>query len=717
MKKDCKTTPWMAFMRALLLIALIAPLLSACQTWQIEMNPPAPLRPAKPEPAPQRDSATKTVRAGVAKTGFSAAPKPPAGPSIAGQSYQEKPIELAGEPLQINIESLPMAAFIDEIFGNLLKQSYEIAPGIEKRKDLVTLRLATPVAPSDLYRLAENILQNYGVEIDIQEHLMRFTTFKGAPSGEPPLLISGRTLPEVPVSHRPIFHIVPLHSVLNSNVRAWLEKAYAKQELKIAEDPKRNAIILIGPPPIVAQALEAISVLDQPNMRGRHSLRINPAFRTPTELSDALVTVLLSEGYSASNRPPIGSILVIPLEQSGAVLVFAANQALIEHTRQWAAALDQPDRNNISSRLFYYPVRKTRAADIADTLNRLMGEFSASPTGKPTPAKAENASQAFNSQQPKLVVDETRNALLFHGSSHAWSELLPVIIDMDKPAKQVLIEVTIAEVTLTEDDQFGIEWLLTGAIGNYTQSAGTLGGLGVGSPAAEGGLSGGFTYTLSSAGQTRLVLNALASNQRVNILSTPRIMVKSGQEASIEVGTEVPIITSQATGSDLPSQGGGSSILQNIQYRKTGVLLSVSPIIHAGQRVDLEIAQEISAAQVNQTSGVDSPTILNRKVNTSLSLRDGGSVVLGGMISSDGSTNSRGIPGLMDLPLLGKLFRSDTRSKVRTELLVLVIPYIISNAEEAESITQDLKDRLHRQPSDSLPEVETRTIPPQPHEP
>ncbi|MEA1889027.1 MAG: secretin N-terminal domain-containing protein, partial [Pseudomonadota bacterium] len=632
---------------------ILAPFfLTACQNWATKIAVPEPLRAVEEQEQLISDKGKLGPGSSLAaqtreppskpQTRITQTPSTPAGLELAGLSVAGDSVELEGDPLQISVENLPLAAFINEVFGNMLGLSFEIAQELQAKKDLVTLRVVEPTSPSDIYRLATKVLNTYGIAVSKVDNHLSFNVSTSTPAGEPPILVSGRALPNVPVSHRPIFQLVPLVNVRNIAVKSWLSVMFKDPALEVYEDPVRNAIVLQGPAAIVSRAVEAIALLDQPSMKGRYSLRIDPLFITPDELAQALVLVLKSEGYAASDKPDSGSVIVLPMEQFGAVLVFTAEQKLRDHIEQWALSLDKPSMTSSDGQdLFYFPIKNTRAKDLVAVLNKITGGLSKESQIKKSAEGKGATVKTTVDLKPALVVDEARNALLFYGSAAVWSRMLPIIHKMDVPPKQVLVEVTVAEVTLTEEDQFGIEWLINGSLNGYDSIPSTLGGLAVG--------GGGFTYTLSLAGQTRFVLNALASDQRVNILSTPRLMVKSGSDASIEVGTDVPIVTSQSTETDLP----GSSILQNIQYRKTGVLLNVKPIIHAGRRVDLEITQEISAAEANTVSNVDSPSILTRRVTTDLSIRDGGSVLLGGMISTTGGSGTKGVPGLMNIPVAG----------------------------------------------------------------
>ena len=301
----------------------------------------------------------------------------------------------------------------------------------------------------------------------------------------------------------------------------------------------------------------------------------------------------------------------------------------------------------------------------------------------------------------QLVVDASRNGLIFRGSADEWARLLPLIKEMDKPARQVMVEVTIAEVTLDKNDQFGVNWQAgkwtVGTLGSSTPTTGTTGTPGTGTSSGGGGL----TYLLDVAGQNRAQLQALAASSRVSILSTPRILVTSGSDASIDVGTQVPIITSQTTASQTTL--GTSNLLQSVEYRNTGVLLTVKPTVLSNNRVDLDISQEDSQAQpITSGSGVNSPSIFQRKIKTTLTLRDGGSVVLGGLVSNQVTTGNSGVPFLKDIPVLGNLFKSSSRDHQRTELVVIIVPYIIENSDQAEQITQDITKNLSLINSTSL---------------
>ena len=279
----------------------------------------------------------------------------------------------------------------------------------------------------------------------------------------------------------------------------------------------------------------------------------------------------------------------------------------------------------------------------------------------------------------RYAVDEQLNTILYSGSGKDWLQTLPIIQSLDKPAPSVMVEVILAEVQLNDSEQTGVEWLANSTADRFGLNYGTLGGLGAG--------SSGFRLTLDNAGQTRALLNFFYKNEKANIRSRPRLMVKSGDEASIDVGNEIPIITTNSQSVENPN----APIIQNVSYRKTGIILDIKPTVHAAGFVEIELSQELSEATATSSSNIDSPTILNRAIRTTVTLRDGGSVLIGGLISSTLGEGEQGIPVLGRIPGVKKLFSSGTNDQSRTELMIMIIPYILSSPSEAEALTDELQ--------------------------
>lgn len=598
-------------------------------------------------------------------------------------------------PFEVSFEAIPLPAFIHEIFGRLLDLSYQMGPQVQSAEDLVTLRLAGPRDGEELYSAAINVLASFGVQARGEEGMLYLMANPQASAGRIPLLASGRALPSMPDSRRPIFQIVALEVLRNAQVRGLLTQMFPGNELQVNEDSSRNAVILQGPPALVRQAIAAIEVLDQPYMRGRSVLRIDPVWSDASQLSEELGTMLLAQGYQIASSPSSGGAMVlVPVDAINALFVFASGDRALDQAARWAQELDVPRQTEDEPGIFRYRVQNTAADEIAQIVSQLVFGQSATqgdPEGRrdqrePGQAGTSSDQQSLGRDGKTLVVDEVRNTLLFRGSARKWQRLRPLIAEMDMPTPMVLVEVTIAEITLSDQQDLGVEGLLQDLeLGGFTGQVSTVGGLGLG--------GSGLSATFDNPNDARLILNAFRSSERVSILSRPHLLVKSGSQASIDVGTEVPIITSQASSADFDSPD-GADILQEVSFRETGVLLTISPLVRGRGVVDLEIEQEVSEAQQTETSNINSPSIFTRRITTELTARDGRALLMGGLISENRTDGTSGVPGLSRIPLFGRLFRTEGQNSSRTELVLMLVPYVLPDHRDGEAITEEFRRRL-----------------------
>ena len=606
--------------------------------------------------------------------------------------------DLTGDPVRVSFHDVPLVPFINAVFGEELGMSFVISPGLREKSDLVTLKLTEPLPPRQLFATARRVLREYGVDLrEAEEGILTFTPSEESATRDVPLLVSGRALPEVPASHRTIFQLVTLRVVRGPQVRGWLGQAFDRKDLEILEDPERNALLLKGDADTLARAMAMIEVLDQPLLRGRYGMVVEPVFMPASELARALEAVLRAEGYQASVGAGIGgAVILLALESVNKVIAFAADQGTIDHVERWARTLDSRRKESIDEAVFTYEVRNTQAEELTKTLNTMLGAGIG--VAAPAPAQGEEGGELSEGDaaspegaEPggRIVVDKNRNLLLFRGSGKEWAELREVIEKLDKSVPSVLIEVLVAEVSLNDEEKSGFEFLVRGELEGHDVIAGTQGSFGVGTQ--------GLSFTLNRGGETRAMLNFFYKDDRVVIRSRPRLLVKSGETASIDVGNEIPVITQ----TDAQRQVGGTgttSVLQEISYRKTGVQLEIKPLVQANGLVDLQISQQLSEARPGvATSLSGSPTILNRQISTSLTLRDGGSLLMGGLISGSQSAGVSGVPFLSQVPVLGRLFRADSVQDDRTELLVMVTPYVVADHEEGWELTRRIREQLDLQ--------------------
>ena len=595
---------------------------------------------------------------------------------------------LEGPSIEAAFNGVPIVAFINEVFGTQLGMSFVISPGLQQKKDLVTLRLTSPVPPRQFFNTARQVLQEYGVTIREQDAVLTFLATQEIESGEVPLLISGRTLPEVPATHRTVFQLVPLHVVAPNQVIGMLRQAFPSTNLEVSNESERNAVLLKGTLDWIAQALELIEVLDQPLLRGRHGLIVEPRFMAPEDLADTVRRVLEAEGYNVGSS--LGNVIFLPFDDLGKLVVFAQSPAVLDHAVDWIESFDEDHQGEIKSGLFTYEVKNTQVVDLVDILDQIVGNDtgrrSVGGSGDDAPGRAGGMERTVQNGPGALVVDERRNLLIFRGSGEQWAEIRAVMEKLDQPVPSVLIEVLIAEVTLSHEEGSGFDFLLREGIGgDWSLTGGTRQALGI--------QTKGLSLVLDNAGTTRAVLDLFYDDGNVSIRSQPKLLVKSGEQASINVGNEIPVISQ--TSQDSIQVDGSTNVLQQVTYRSTGIDLSITPLVQAGGLVDLQISQTLSEARPTAaTSIAGSPTILTRSLTTGLTLKDGSSLLMGGLISENVSTGTVGVPGLGRIPLLGRLFRVDSYQSDRTELLVMVTPYVIRNHLEGARLTEEIREKL-----------------------
>jgi general secretion pathway protein D len=695
-----------------LLPAVFAGMLAACAT-----RPPAfpePLRAPVAEPAQASDQAPERARIeeGPTLSAGTAAAAPVDATPVAPQKPGKKPGSLV-------VDGMPLAAFINVVFGEELGFPLEIEQAVRSRTDLVSLRLTEPQPPDKVYLIAAELLKDYGVQVSERGGMLRFSPVPDPGSGAP-ALITTRSLPDVPAGQRTVFVAVPLNASEPGRLSAQIRSLMGNQSVTLSEMLDANALLISGPGTDVQAAVEAALTLDKPALRDKRSLRINPLYLPVDQLASELKDVLTGQGYTVRNGPGTGGVLTfVPVPSANALVVFSESDEALQAVTDWTMKLDQPNEDDGGSGgVYLYSARHTTVETLLPVLQTLVGAsgggvsapgagnslssagnaggsnmqrpdqgnntFGASGSGRSTARQA----TTLSGQLGQVAVDPVRNVIVFQGDPQRWRAIRDVLARLDQPARQVVIEVTVAEVTLTDDLSHGIEWALKNV--GIDGMNGPVTALGGSTPDA-----GGLVWrALSGSGQVKAVLNLFAKDSRVSILSTPRLMVKSGETASIDVGTEVPIVTAQATAADLPTNNGNSSILQSIQYRKTGVLLEIEAVVHSGQRVDLKLSQEVSEATPTDTSDISSPSIFSRKLQTSLSLSDGQSMLLGGLISSSKTDGKTKVPLLGDVPVLGRFFQNRSVHGTRTELLMLITPYVVEDAQQAREITDAIQARF-----------------------
>ena len=288
----------------------------------------------------------------------------------------------------------------------------------------------------------------------------------------------------------------------------------------------------------------------------------------------------------------------------------------------------------------------------------------------------------------RIVTDDRNNALVIVTTPRTYRQIEEALRRLDVEPRQVVIDATIAEVTLTDQLQFGLQWFFrqqnsTFAFINSPTAATNV------ATAAASQLFPGFSYLFSSS-NIQVALNALSSITKVDVLSAPELLVLNNHTAQLQVGASVPVPVQQAQSVVTP----GAPLVNTISYLDTGVILSVTPRANASGEVTLDIEQDVSDAESTTSSQLDAPTVNQRRIKSSVTVQSGESIALGGLISTNHNLNRTAVPILGNIPLVGNLFRNQNDTKTRTELLVLIQPRVITNSSDARAATSDLINRM-----------------------
>ena len=660
--------------------------------------PQAMAKPARTTDGQLLSAVPQEADGGMPQTQFLQTPRiPPRGASAIGAPPTPTAASAADDMLEsaVNLENMPLPVFANAVFGNILKRNVSIDAAVQSRTELVSLKTGKPVSGAKLASAAQAVLRSYGIVATEYDGLVRVVPETSPGSGVVNVQ-RGRAQADVPAALRPVYFLAEVENTNVGNISSWI-RTFFQGRVTVTDDQGRNAVLLSGQSDSVNAAAEAIRLLDQPSLRGQLSARINPAFWSATELAGRLVEVLTAQGYYASqSATQTAPILVIPIAPVNSVIVFAGNAETLNNVLRWARELDQAPPNKGGKYVTYY-VRNTDASDVARTLQDVLGGGTSAPAaapavaGGPVAAAPRATSSGTLASGGRVVVNTAANSIIIQSTPAEYQQIYALLQELDRPPRSALIMATVAEVRLSDTEQFGFSWLL-----KQFSSGGYNVNTSVGPTPVAGTSAAGLALSIATiAGDPRALLTALASSNRVRVLSNPSIVALSGYEASIQVGEDVPILTSQISNANTNGSNGTGGVLQTVQYRSVGIILKVRPVVHAGGRVDLELQQEVSGVSSNNSGLGNSPVVSTRRIQTRLSARDGNTMLLGGLIREQRDGGHAGIPFFKDIPVAGSLFRTSGNDNFeRTELVVLLTPYVIEDDFDSRAITTAFRSQF-----------------------
>jgi len=609
-----------------------------------------------------------------------------------------KRITLARDPVMINVERMPLSDFIIHALGETLKVSFVMDQRVMESKEPINMRMTEPIPSEKALEIVLGLFDRYNLYVEERAGAL-YILHKSPETKQPLDLRIGREAPESPA---PILLVAPLRYIRPAEIEALLKEFY-KTGVQIRPYPRENVILFYGQASQVKQLIDFVETFDVPYMVGKKMIMFKLVYWQIDEFVRQLSQVFESLGIPIAKTSRDPGIQIVPIKTLGTLLIIAPDDTSLNYVLEWKEKLDTPDAAGTEERPFIYTPRYSKSSDLVKSIKTL---YEIIPTPQPTttpaptptapaptapapatPARAPASSPALTRPGLKISSDDHRNVVLVFCSPVEYRNILTLLMEIDKPPRQVLIEAMIAELTLKDELKYGIEWYLRDSL---------FGGSLKGTFQLESlfGLTRGpgLVYQfVTDTGKFRTLINAFAAEDKVRILSTPRLMVLDNQEATIQVGTDIPIVTGEVTASDVSQAQ--PSILRNIQYRNTGVILRVKPTINTEGLLTLNISQEVSEMGTNPP-GINSPTVLMRKINTSVVAAHGESIALGGLMSESLGDTENKIPLLGDIPLLGTLFKTTSKENRKTELLILLTPMILTSVDETTKITNELKKDL-----------------------
>ena len=600
------------------------------------------------------------------------------------------PIRLDGEAVMLNFEQAPLNEVIHTILGDTLGLDYVIENQVPGE---ITLRTRSPIPRDQLLPILESLLRNNNV-LMIRSPNDRF--FISASANVRSTVPSFVSAPGPGYSNV----IVPLQYI-SATEMAEILKPVARDDAFVRVDEGRNLLILAGTQLQLEGWLDIVTTFDVDQLAGK-SVGIFPlANSTVEELFEELEHILAASGLEGGQGGISSMVRIMPVERLNSIMVVSPRAHYIDTVQGWIEELDSIEDPASEPILQVYLVRNGNAAQLASLLSTIYGGSGSGSSVKggvaPGMTQAQSGSGSGGASKRnqasggggtfmldndvRIVSDDYNNSLLVYATPYEYQKVERILTKLDVVATQVLIEASIVEVTLTDDLQYGLEWAFDNNLGGGDSGRGLLNVGGNLEPQA------GFSYTITnSAGTTKAVLNALAEDSLLNVISTPSVMVLDNHTATINVGDQQPI-QSQSTVTN------GGNVQNSITYKDTGVQLTVTPSVNDGGLVTLDIEQSVT-----DVGPVDSATkqrsFNQRAVKSRVAIRSGESVVLGGMIRDNETEGQSGVPVLKDIPLVGALFSTTTIASTRTELLIFITPRVMESDQDLRDLNFEMRSRM-----------------------
>jgi general secretion pathway protein D len=668
----------------------------------------APTSPATPSAQPAVPATPKAPSpAGVQPS----APSQPSAPPVARPATP--PI---GPGVIFNFDNADIYEVI-RVMTEILRINYLIDPRV---KGTVNIHTTGQLPAEEVFPIFQSILRLNGATAVKKDGLYEIVPLSDAKKTYvSPTTIRGGT--KLPLEEKYTIQIVSL-KYIPATEASKLIKPFLSDGADIVEHPPHNILIISDVASNIKKSLDILALFDIDIFTSMR-VRIYPILNADvTEVAKEMERIFSSFEVSTKSARGVG-ITFTPITRINSLLVISSIPNIFEKVEGWLKELDKIPGEGSKLSVFVYYVQNAKAKDLAEVLKEVFVKAKEKKTEKavtpaeatprgarpapapappPTPAKEEAG--GVPEGEINIVVDETTNSLIIKAFHRDYRAILETVKKLDIYPKQVLIETLLAEITLDDTNKLGVEWaqFFKGGEAQQRFSFGTTPSTGtttmsLADAAAALPGAGTFRYSIEIGRRLSAAISAAATENRLKIISSPHILASNNKEAKIQVGSSQPILTNTYTTPGVTSTTGSGVVEGTIEYKDIGIILTITPRVSDGGLITLELQIEksdVNAKALPLGNLQNVPVFTKKTAKTILSVLEGQTVVIGGLIEDSKNVTKSGIPLLSKIPLLGALFGFQTYEKIRTELILLLTPHIITDQITSDAVTREFKEKV-----------------------
>ena len=636
-------------------------------------------------------------------------PAPIAGPPAGSPPAVKLPEPSKGSKFVLNFDNADLFEVI-RVMAEMMKMNYVVDPRV---KGSVNIHTSGQISAEEVFPIFQSILKLNGATA-----VQKGPIYEIVPFGDAKKLYTAPLTGKEPAgrveAEKYTIQIIALKFIPVSEVSKMI-KPFLSDGADIVEHPPHNILIIGDTASNIRKSLDIIELFDI-DIFADARLRLYPILHSDVnEVAKEMEKIFSSFEVSLKSARGVG-ITFTPITRINSLLVVSSIPNIFEKVEKWLKDLDKISGAGAMVNVFVYYVQNGKAKDIAEVLKQVyVSKGTVTPTTtapaagvpasqqrlvRPTPTTPVTPGQEAAPLPPgavpqgeiNIVVDETTNSLIIRAYQRDYRAILEIIKKLDLYPKQAFIEVLLAEVTLDDLNKFGLEFSLFTA-GDYTLGMGGTSFLGIptlANPSAA--FASGLRYTLAATDKLTAAIHASATENRLKVISSPHVLASNNKEARIQIGTSQPILTNTYT---TTATGTPGVVEGSIEYKDTGIILTVTPRISDGGLVSLEINVESSTVATTSLGSLSSIPVFNKKTaKTTLSIMEGQTIVIGGLIEETKNETTAGVPFLSKIPILGALFGYQTYQKIKTETLLLMTPHVIMDLDQSIAITKEFREKV-----------------------